>query len=75
MKATAYKKYINDNKLKQRCIACLFLGKTTIYTVKVYLFYNVRLNTDPSQVYQAILTHGGPEIIFDELKLAEASFR
>ena len=35
---------------------------------------NVTFDTEPSQVVQAIQIHGGPEIISDELKLAEASF-
>ena len=50
-----------------------FVWQNYEYTVKVYLFCNVRLNTESSQVGQAILTHGGSEIIFDELKLDEAS--
>ena len=58
--------------LKQDCLACL--GKTTNYSVKVCLFCNVRLNTEPGQVVQAIMIRGGPEIICDVLKLAEASF-
>ena len=33
---------------------------------------NARLNTEPSQVVQAILTYGGPKAIFDELKFTEA---
>ena len=72
MKATGCRKYINDKKfgrilLKQRCLFLRFSWQNYELTVKVYLFYNVRLNTEPIQVYQAILTHGGPEIIFDEL--------
>ena len=75
---TTCRKYINDKTLKstillqQRCIACLFLGKTTNYPIKVYLFCNVKLNTEPSQACKAILTDGGSEIVFDELKLLSA---
>ena len=89
MKATVCRKYINDKRLillKQCCVNKLtyfiktalpcvhFFGKTTNNTIKVYLFYNVRHNTEPSQACQAMLTHSGPKIIFDELKLAEAFF-
>ena len=34
--------------------------------------FNVRFNTEPRPVVQTILTHGGPEIIFDKLKLVIA---
>ena len=83
MKATDCTKYIPvidktldklSFLLQQDCLAFLFLGKTTNYIIKVYLFCNVRLNTEPSQVCLAIMNHGGPEITFDELKFAEASF-
>ena len=45
------------------------------YSVKVYFVSNVRLNAESSQVVQAIMIHGGPEIICDELTLTEASIR
>ena len=44
------------------------------YGVKVYLPCYIRLNTEGSQAVQEILTHGGPEVIFNEFKLTEAPF-
>ena len=41
-----------------------FLGRGCNYGVKVYLNYNIRLNTETSQVVQTIQTHCGPEINF-----------
>ena len=60
--------------VKKDCLACLFLGKLTNYSVKVYFFTMSDSYTEPCLVLDAILIHGGPEITCDELKLAEASF-
>ena len=40
----------------------------------LYPLLCVLLNTEPSRIIQAILAHVGPEIIFDDFKLAEAPF-
>ena len=54
-------------------MCAFFLSKQKIPASKS-IFCNVRLNTDPSQVAQVILIHGGLEMICDEVKLTEASF-
>ena len=59
--------------VKQDALCGVFLAKLSI-TVPKSIFCNVRLNTETSQVVQAILIYGGPEIICDEHQLDEASF-
>ena len=40
----------------------------------LFISCNARIINEHSHVVQAILIHGGPEIICDDLKPAEASF-
>ena len=84
MKTTACRKSINDkihgklNYFIKTALSCVPFSwqnyKLHCTLSKCIFFCNVRLNTEPSQVCQAILTYSGPEIIFDEFKLAEAFF-
>ena len=79
--ATAYKNfYVSDRILSKLTnfsktgLPCVsFSRKNHELQCQSFCCCNVGLNTEPSQVVQAILIHDGHEIICDELMLAEAS--
>ena len=82
MKATACRKSINDKTLSKltyfikTALSCVPFSWQSyeLQSQSILVLQCLTHFAESSQVCQAILTDAGPEIIFDELKLAEASF-